>query len=210
MRKLGTGGILLLLAMVSIALGDRPFIEHLLFGLISWLASLPAIGYLLRLMEGGVDDELPEWGGWADLFLSGFEGFVIVFSYFVIPLLLLSGGAGIFFGDKFLVPLSVILLGAGSLLFILAVFFCGASLVAFIREGRLAAAYTLSGIIGDVGDRPGAYAAASAAAFGILITGGIIAAFLFGAGPWFGAVLVPFLAFYLGIVAALFYRDLAG
>ncbi|MFQ5959815.1 MAG: DUF4013 domain-containing protein [Candidatus Methylomirabilales bacterium] len=150
-----------------------------------------ALGYTLRLLEQVLDGEekrLPEWTGFADLFMRGVKVFVVGSVYVAVPLLLLEIGANIF-------------LASG------AAFLCGAlepmAQVQLARTGRIWLAFALPKVWTEIKLILSEYLGALAIWYGAFL---LIAAALSGIAPLLLWILGSFIGFYL----YLFFASLFG
>jgi hypothetical protein len=150
-----------------------------------------ALGYTLRLLEQvleGEEKRLPEWTGFADLFMRGIKVFVVGSVYVAVPLLLLEVGVNIF-------------LASG------AAFLCGAlepmAQVQLARTGRLWPAFALPKVWAEIRPVLSEYLGAVAVWYGVFL---LIAVALSGTPPLLLWILGSFIGFYL----YLFFASLFG
>jgi len=169
-------------------------------------------GYLIRVIRQtavGNLAEPPVFSDWGDLLVDGVVGFVITFVYFLVPTIVVSIGAVLFF-----VPVSVVGSGAGDtgggiiaagsvlialtivalslLLTVAAAYLLPAAVAAFARTGRFGAAFSASTLRPIVKDRE--YATAWVVAVAIALLAQILSGAVSATG--IGVVLVPFISFY--------------
>lgn len=172
-------------------------------------------GYLVNVIRRTTagDPEPPEFEEWGQLLTDGAQGFIIVFVYMLIPLIVAvvtvggamlafftGGEAGAFAG------LGTILFGM-FLTFVLSLVFgyiAGAAFVNFAREGEIGAGFdfgTLTAVMFD-----SSYIIAWLIAAAVLIGAGIINAIL-GSIPMIGSFLGAFVMFYAMVVGITLLAD---
>lgn len=214
--------------------GAKTILVGGLLTLFSWLL-LPAVfvaGYLQRvLVRTNAGESAPSFDDWSDLFAEGLKAIAVTLAYLVVPLVLLAGVLGSVLVASFettsvtgpgtvtdptaaaestglgvLVVLGLLALaGIASLV---AWYVLPAALARLAVEGRLGAAFELRKIAAVVTD--GSYATGWLVALVVLVVGGALVGGL-ASIPILGWALVPFVGFYLNVVAfALYgqaYRD---
>ncbi len=174
---------------------DPQAIRKLLIGAI--FNALPivnflALGFTLRLLEQvleGEEKRLPEWTGFADLFIRGVKVFVVGAVYVAIPFLLLELGANVFLASS-------------------AAFLCGAfepmAQVQLARTGRIWLAFALPKVWTEMKLVLREYLQTLAVWYGTFL---LVAAALSGTAPLLLWILGSFIGFYLYLFfAALFGR----
>ncbi|WP_158056251.1 DUF4013 domain-containing protein [Halorussus halophilus] len=183
-------------------------------------------GYFQRVLRRTSEgDPAPSFDDWEDLFVEGLKAIVVGFAYVLIPAILavLLVGSTVLFtvstaevvsdpmttaptatdGIGFLGLLA--LLGAVFVTFAAAIaawYVVPAALARLAVEGRLGAAFELSKLVPVL--RSGSYATGWLVAFVVLVVGGALVSGL-ASIPFFGWALVPFVAFYVNVVAYALY-----
>ncbi|MFC7028280.1 DUF4013 domain-containing protein [Halomicroarcula sp. GCM10025324] len=166
------------------------------------------LGYILRALRMVMDgeEELPEFDEWGELLTDGLQVFAIGFVYALIPALIatvavIASGASIGLGGDsaagglaagliFLVTSLVLFVVSLALAYVLP-----AAVVAFAREDRLGAAFSVAELRPLLFSRT--YATGWLVAFGISFLAGIVIGVL--NAVVIGVILAPFVSFYANL-----------
>ncbi|MFB6073937.1 MAG: DUF4013 domain-containing protein [Haloarculaceae archaeon] len=172
-------------------------------------------GYLVRVVREastGDAETPPPFEDWERLLVEGFEALIVTFVYSLLPALVLSAVAVLSLlpllgaamsGEPVTIGVVAVLIGLVlallALVLSLAVaFLTPAAVGAFVRTGRLGAAFSPSEVRAVAGH--GGYQSAWVVALVVVIGGGIVAGVL--AATVIGAILTPFVMFYASVAAA--------
>jgi hypothetical protein len=174
-------------------------------------------GYLVRVIRdvsAGDTETPPVFDDWGELLVDGLVAFAISVVYFLVPTVILAGGA-----LAWLVPVSVgtgvggegggalavfgvlvglVVLLLGLILAVAAAYLLPAGVAAYARTGRFAAAFSPSTLraVGTHGSYAVAWLVAVVIGFLAQVVGGLVTLTVVG------AVLVPFITFYGNVAGA--------
>jgi hypothetical protein len=168
--------------------------------------NVPVFGYVLEVYRGTLRGDvvsLPEWEGWPRLFRSGLMGFGIGLAYGLIPMLLLMLGLGFLVRGGVIMFVGMVLMVLGVLAGVFSLFFLPMALARYVAHRRLEAAFhpglLWEGINGVLAE----YVASYVLCVGLYLAAGMIAAI-----PYAGAVMWPFLFFYLLLMQARLFGEI--
>lgn len=203
LSKLVIGGSVgLLLEAFFVALGFLLTWEFALAGsLLAQAANFPALGFALAIFQGALavpqTDGMPSWRQWPTLCAKGLLLFVLGMAYEIVPLLFVISGLGLLVRGGAALVLGVVLMLLGMLVGITAGFFLPMGIARYLLERRLEAAFAPAAAWSKIRKALPEYAAAY-----LLSVGSFIVAGLIGTIPALGALLWPFLTFYLLVAGA--------
>ncbi len=196
------GSVGLLLEVLFVSLGFLFTREFAIAGsLLAQATNFPALGFVLLVFQGALTapqaDSMPSWRHWSALCLKGLLLFMLGMAYEIIPLLFIVSGFGLLARGGVALGLGLVLMLLGMLTGITAGFFLPMGIARYLEERRLEAALHPVAIWSRIRKVLAEYAAAY-----LLSIGSLIAAGLIGTVPALGALLWPFLTFYLLVVGA--------
>jgi len=195
-----------------------------ILGLLSFLI-IPAFivgGYLIRVYRRVMADEIeepPGFSDWEQLLGDGLRGFVVGLAYFIVPAVLLvatvgtavvaaavttaTGGqvspeAGVALGGMAAIGALIALV-----LMLVAWYVLPAAIANFVRRDSLAAAFSFGEVIGIATSSD--YVVAWVLALVVSIVGSAVTGVLSATGV--GAILSPFVGFYVGVAMAYLYAS---
>jgi hypothetical protein len=207
-RKLLLGGATgLLLELIFVGLAYL-LTEEAAFGVapLVVIVNFPALGYVLQVYAGTLRWEigaLPEWENWPRLLWTGLVGFGIALGYGMIPLLLLLFGLGLLVKGGIILFLGMVLMVLGVLAGVFSLFFLPMALAGHLQRRRLEAAFHPGMLWDGINTILAEYVATYLLSVGLYILAGLIAAI-----PYLGALVWPFLWFYLMLVQARLFGEI--
>lgn len=196
------GSVGLLLEVLFVSAGFLFTREFAIAGsLLAQATNFPALGFVLLVFQGALTvpqaDSMPPWKQWSALCLKGLLLVMLGMAYEIIPLLFIVSGFGLLARGGVALGLGLVLMLLGMLAGITAGFFLPMGIALYLEKRRLEAALHPAAIWSRIRKVLAEYAEAY-----LLSIGSLIAAGLIGTVPVLGALLWPFLTFYLLVAGA--------
>ncbi|MDD5559618.1 DUF4013 domain-containing protein [Candidatus Methylomirabilis sp.] len=202
------GSVGLLLEALFVTLGFLLTREFAIAGsLLAQATNFPALGFVVLVFQGALKvpqaDSMPSWRQWSALCLKGLLLFMLGMAYEVIPLLFIVSGFGLLARGGVALGLGLVLMLLGMLAGITAGFFLPMGIACYLEERRLEAVLHPVAVWLKIRKVLAEYAAAYLLSIGSLIGAGLI-----GTIPVLGALLWPYLTFYLLVVGARLFGEI--
>lgn len=189
------------------------------------LPGLVLVGYFIRVYRrvlAGEDEAPPGFGEWRDLLGDGVRALLIGLGYLIVPMALLAVTVGaaaaaiaisVATGGTVAPEVAVAVGGLAAMAALVAVglllvawFLLPAAIAVFVRTDRMSAAFGLGTVVGVASD--GTYVTAWVLALVVSLVGSVVAGVL--GATVVGAVLSPFVGFYVSVSMAYLYARGAG
>lgn len=196
------GGVGLLLEALFVTVGFLLTREFALAGsLLAPAANFPVLGFALVVFRDALTapqaESLPQWKQWQILCAKGLLLFVLALAYEIVPLLFVISGFGLLVRGGLALSLGLVLMLLGMLIGITAGFFLPMGVAYYLKEHRLEAVLHPAVVWLRIRKVLTEYVEAYLLSIGSFIVAGLI-----GAIPILGALLWPFLTFYLLVAGA--------
>lgn len=196
------GSVGLLLEALFVALGFLLTWEFAPAGsLLAQAANFPALGFALATFQDALttprSDVMPSWKHWPTLCAKGVLLFVLIMVYEIVPLLFVISGLGLLVKGGTVLILGMVLVTLGILAGITIGFFLPMSIARYLLEHRLEAALHPVANWSRIRKVLAEYVIAYLLSISVFILAGLV-----GAIPTLGAVVWPFLTFYLLVAGA--------
>jgi hypothetical protein len=164
-------------------------------------ANFPVLGFALVVFRDALTapqaESLPQWKQWQVFCAKGLLLFVLVLAYEIVPLLFVISGFGLLVKGGLALSLGLVLMLLGMLIGITAGFFLPMGVACYLEERRLDAVLHPAAVWLRIRKVLAEYVEAYLLSIGSFIVTGLI-----GAIPVLGALLWPFLTFYLLVAGA--------